>query len=84
MFLNDIGSKNTNVPMNFDELVFDRSILEDELALSFVDYKYLIAPFVATDRHDPQKVWSKSGAMRSNKCRVSSRFKKSRYRELGF
>lgn len=61
MFLNDIGSKNTNVRMNFDELVFDRSILEDELALSFVDYKYLIAPFVATDRHDPQKVWSKSG-----------------------
>jgi hypothetical protein len=62
LFLDDIGTKNTNVPLNFDTLIFDRSSSEDELALSFVDNKYIIAPSDATDRHEPEKVWSKSGA----------------------
>jgi hypothetical protein len=40
----------------------DRSTLEDQFALSFVDSRYIVEPSDSTDRHDPQKVWSKSGS----------------------
>ena len=62
MFLDDIGINNADAPVNFNTLILDRSTLEDQFALSFVDSKYIVAPSDATDRHDPEKVWSKSGA----------------------
>ena len=35
----------------------------EELALSFIDDKYVIAPFDHTTHHNPRRLWSKAGAM---------------------
>jgi hypothetical protein len=63
LFLDDIHIKNTHSFMKgFNELILDRSASEDELALSFIDDKYLIAPFYNTFSNDPSHVWSNARA----------------------
>jgi len=62
-FLDDIRNKNTNLFMNgFSELILDGSQSEDDLLLSFVEDKYIIAPFDNTFRHHPAEAWSKARA----------------------
>jgi len=61
-FLDDTRTKNTNVTLqNFDTLVLDGTLSNDELPLSFIDDKYIVGPASSTSHDDPAKVWSVSG-----------------------
>lgn len=63
LFLDDIKTANTSSFANgFDDLLIDRSPQDDELALSFLDKRYILTPFDYTTSNDPAKVWSKAGA----------------------
>ncbi len=62
LFLDDIHPVDRSLFNNgFSELLVDRSLSDDEFALSNVDNKYILAPFDYTLNNDPTKVWSKSG-----------------------
>jgi hypothetical protein len=59
VFLDQI-IKNSNFSMNFDKLILDRESSYDKFGLSFVDDKYIVAPFDATNHYEPAELWSKS------------------------
>ena len=67
MFTGDIHSRSSSNPMlGIDKLISDRSLLSDDFVLSLVDDKFIIAPFVDTNRYDPSQVWSKSSTRDPN------------------
>jgi hypothetical protein len=61
-FLDDTRTKNANVSLQiFDALILDGTLSNEELPLSFIDDKYIVAPTSSTSHDDPSNVWSKSG-----------------------
>ena len=63
LFADDIHTNDTiEFTKNSDYIILEKSPSFDELLFSFVNDKYLLQPSVATNRYEPIKVWSKSGA----------------------
>jgi hypothetical protein len=63
LFADDIHTNDTNEFIkNSDYIILEKSPSFGDLLFSFVDEKYILQPFAATNRYEPIKAWSKSGA----------------------
>jgi hypothetical protein len=63
LFVDDIHTKHANEMVeNSDYIMLEKSPSFGDLFFALVDEKYIIQPFTETNRYEPTKVWSKSGA----------------------